>query len=632
MVHRATADTDNTENEDGLRALLTRQVLPLGLLVIVGYLLIRQLAAMDLRAAIAAAGDIGVGQWLLAVLATAGSFWAFGRFEWVMHRLGATGAPERYAQIAGIGAVGASQLTGFGLLTGTLARWRMFPEMSVWQATRLTVGVSVAFMLCLAVLAAATLAVTPVLSGGWRLLAGVAVIAAMALFAMSLWRPRRLLHMRRALPPIRAQVRLMIYTAADTGFAALALYVLLPKDALPAPDLFYAVFLLALFAGLFGTTPGGVGPFEYVTLTFLPHLPEPELLAAIMGFRLVYFALPASVALLILLAGPALRRHEDADRPVLDPVIAAHVPPVKAQALAYTARRAEAGLMRQGAFDLLCNAHHLPLSMVALTGQSLIMLSDPLRRGQDPAIALHALDRAAEDRLRVPCVYKCGGRTAAAARRLGWSVMPVSHEAWLDPRRFDLGSPSRRQLRRQVRKAEKSDLALVSDWGAALPLAEMRALADTREKARGFSMGVFSAFYVAGQRCHLAYHGDRLVAFLTFHESHDEQTLDLVVHGADAPQGTMHLLVTHAIEAAADEDCTRLSLAAVPRDWPLPKPLAQRFRSLSGSDGLRRFKASFAPSWETLYVAAPTPANLGLAAVDLADRITRPREARTPRS
>ena len=28
MVHRATADTDNTENEDGLRALLTRQVLP----------------------------------------------------------------------------------------------------------------------------------------------------------------------------------------------------------------------------------------------------------------------------------------------------------------------------------------------------------------------------------------------------------------------------------------------------------------------------------------------------------------------------------------------------------------------------------------------------------------------------
>ncbi|WP_425050696.1 GNAT family N-acetyltransferase [Psychromarinibacter sp. S121] len=632
MAHRAAADTTtDTENEDGLRALLTRQLMPLGLLVVVGYVLVRQVAAMDLRSVLAAAGDIGPGQWLVAVLATIGSFWAFGRFEWVMHRLGATGAPERYAQIAGIGAVGASQLTGFGLLTGTLARWRMFPDMTVWQATRLTVGVSVAFMLCLAVLAAAMLTVTPVLPGGWRALAAAGVLAALALFAMSLWRPRQLLHMRRALPPIRAQVRLMIYTAADTGFAALALYALLPKDALPAPDLFYAVFLLALFAGLFGTTPGGVGPFEYISLTFLPHLPAPELLAAIMGFRLVYFALPASVSLLILLAGPALRRREDIDRPRLDPVIAAHVPPVKAQALAYTARRAEAGLIRQGAFDLLCNAHHLPLSMVALTGQSLIMLSDPLRPGQDPAVALQALDRAAEDRLRVPCVYKCGGRTAAAARRLGWSVVPVSHEAWLDPRRFDLETSSRRQLRRQVRKAEKSGLTVVSDWGAALPLAEMRALAETRTKARGFSMGVFSAFYVAAQRCHLAYDGDRLVAFLTFHESHDEQTLDLVVHGADAPQGTMHLLVTRAIEAAAAEGCTRLSLAAVPRDWPLPRLLAQTFRSISGSDGLRRFKTSFGPSWETLYVAAPTPANLMLAAVDLADRITRPREAKTPR-
>lgn len=616
------------EPDTGLRGLILRQIGPLVVLLVVGWLILRQAAAFDPAAILAAARAIAPAQWLVALLATIGSFWAFGRFESVMHRLDGTGTPRRYARLTGIAAVGAAQLTGFGLLTGTLARWRMLPDRSLWQVTRLTVAVSVVFMACLGVLTALFVALTDLAGPGLRLLAALAVPAALALSALSLWRPRRFLSLR--LPPVRAQARLMLFTAADTGFAALALYALLPPDSLPSPVLFYTVFLLALFAGLFGTTPGGVGPFEYMTLACLPAIPDAQLLAAIIAFRLVYFACPALFALALLVAAPLLRRHfTDMPAPRLEKVHAAHVPPVKAQALAYTARRAEAGLMRQGAFDLLRDVTAQPLSMVALTGQSLIMLSDPLRRTADPTAALLALEKTARDRLRVPIVYKCGARTAAAARAAGWRVLPVAQEAWVNPQTFDLDTPARRQLRRQLRKAEKSGVTVTAAWGNAAPVAEMRRLAtagaDSRT-ARGFSMGRFCAFYVSAQLCYLAWKDDRLIGFLTFHDAHDERTLDLVCHGPDAPHGTMHLLVTRAIEDAARDRLGRLSLAAVPRDWPVAGKWGDRLREMTGAEGLRRFKTAFAPDWEPLYVAAPDLPSLLLGGIDLVDRITRPRE------
>ncbi len=613
---------------DCLRGLLSRQLVPLALLIGFVALIAGKAAELDLASVLTAVAAIGPLQWLAACLGAAASFWAVGRMEVLVHRLMGTGTAPHVARITGVAAVATAQITGFGLLTGTLARWRLLPGISLWKAAQITGMISLCFMLALGVLAAMMVLATGPDIAFARPLAGAACLALALLVAASLWRPRWL--MRLPLPPLRAQLQLLVLALLDTGAAALTLYVLIPEAQLPPLALFYTVFLLALGAGLLGTTPGGAGPFELVMLLCLPHLPEASALAAIMGYRLVYFALPAGFAAAVLIFGLPRGRARTPE-PKLRPTGTAPGQPVATGALSYIAARAEAGLMRQGEFGLLCDAGERPLSLVAPAGQSLIMLSDPISRHADNAAALRTLHAAARQRFLTPCLYKCGARTAATARAAGWTVLNVATEAHVDPARYDLAAPAARQLRRHLRKAEKSGVT-ITEAGPRPPLAEMRRVARDwaahRGGARGFSMGRFDEDYVTGQRVYLAHRGDDLIGFITLHESWREQTLDLMCHGAAAPAGTMQLLVHRAITSAAHQGCARLSLAAVPRfadSLPMPAALATRLDRLTGADGLIRFKSGFSPTWEPLYLAAPGPLGLALAGLDLADRILRPR-------
>ena len=628
MERARNAGAHRVGNTDCLKTLISKQLMPLGLLLVFAYVITQKAAELDFAAIGVAVAQIEPWQWGVSIGAAIVSFWAIGRMDVVMHRLLATGVSPLIAQLSGIASVASAQIAGFGLLTGTLARWRILPEMPLLKATQITVSVSTAFM---ASLAALTAVMAMLVDTGlpWLQPAAWAVLAAVCAFlAVSLWRPRMILRLK--LPPLKAQISLLTFALLDTGAAALALYVLLPAGVMPPAEVFYTVFLLALGAGLLGATPGGVGPFEMMFLACLPSVPEAPMLAAIMGYRLVYFALPAIFSVVLLVAAPALNRRA---APAPQPSRMRSTPPRPAvAALSFTAPRAEAGLMRQGEFDLMLDGQDRPVSMVARSGQSLIMLSDSLRRDMAPDDTVAALHALARQRFLTPCLYKCSARLAAAARRAGWWVLPVAQEAWVPPREFSTDGPQRRQLRRFLRKADASGLRVIEANGDP-PLDDMARVAEAwgagRQGARGFSMGRFDPDYVRGQRLYLAYDDPGLVGFLTLHDGAQERTVDLMCQTAAAPAGTMHRLVTQAIEDARAEGCSRLSLAAVPRladALPLPAALAARVDRMTGAQGLMRFKSSFAPRWEPLYIAAPGPVGLGMAGLDLADRITRPRE------
>jgi phosphatidylglycerol lysyltransferase len=55
--------------------------------------------------------------------------------------------------------------------------------------------------------------------------------------------------------------------------------------------------MFALGAALLSTTPGDVGPFEFMMLGLLPQLPTSEMLGSIVAFRIVYYAIPALCSL-----------------------------------------------------------------------------------------------------------------------------------------------------------------------------------------------------------------------------------------------------------------------------------------------------------------------------------------------
>jgi phosphatidylglycerol lysyltransferase len=548
---------------------------------------------------------------LLAFLCACTSFMAIGRYDAVAHRHFRTGISTRHACLSGTIAIALGQTVGLGVLTGALARWRMLRGVTFPTALRLSVFVSATFMAALVIITACACLMFPAPPFAfWPSVFAIALVPLTA--AAAFFCP--VLHMFRLplrLPSLLALSSILLWTAIDTVAAATALYLVLP-DQTVAFHYLLPVFLIALTAALISGTPGGVGPFELVLFACLPTVQTVDLLSGIVAFRALYYALPALLAMIALLRPmpPPIRL----DRP--DPLIG-------------TAPRAEVGVIRQNGGYVLPAGH--TRFAVWPTGQALCALFDPLDRACAGMIpALHA---AARHRNLMPLLYKCSAKPAVLARLQGWHVAHIADEAVVTPWSHNSSTPAYRGLRRKLRAARNAGITvhLPSQSGSPLPITAMRHIDKAwqvlRGRARGGTMGTFCPVYLSDQKVFLAYQGQTLIAFASFHATHAEWCLDLMRHAPEAPDGTMHLLIHEAITHAAARSVPRLSLAAVPA---CPDPASAPMRWLagvavrkSGGPGLRQFKSAFRPRWQPLYAAAPNAAVLTLGLADVARAVHR---------
>lgn len=588
---------------------------PVGLGAICLLLLREQLAGLEAIAVLDGLRAVRPVQWIAALAATCVSFWAIGRYDEVIHRSLRTGVDRGDATRAGAAAIALSQVLGLGVLTGALARWRMLPGLSPLDAARVSGAVAVSFLAGWAVVTAAAALLLPQdLLPDWTAIIVLAAASGLALAAVVAG-DIRLAGRRLPLPSLPAIGTILALTALDTAAAALALQALMPAATAPGLEVLLPAYLLALGAALLSGTPGGVGPFELALLALLPSVPEADLIAGIVAFRLVYYALPACLAL-IAFARPAPRRAAASGR---------HLGPLPPAGIAEAAR-AELGVTRQnGAMTLSAPGAE---AAVIETRQSLTLLFAPVRGPLAPL--LPALAGAARDRTRLACAYKLSARDACAARAAGWHVVRIADEMVIDPQRFSLDRPALRQVRRKLRKSAKAGLVI----RRAEPLPNP-ALADldrrwraAHGRARGVTMGVYCPSYLRGQRLYTAETGDRIIAFVTFHEGPQEWTLDLIRHAEDPPEGTVAALIAAAIEDARAAGLSRLSLAALPaapdREGRLTARLRRAVAARHGAAGLARFKTAFAPRRAPLYAAAPSRAALVIALADLALAVHKP--------
>ncbi|MFD2173465.1 phosphatidylglycerol lysyltransferase domain-containing protein [Rhodobacter lacus] len=615
----------------GLRvgAAAGRQVLGIALVAAFLWALRDRLASLDTNAVLAALARLDALDWALALGATVLSFAALARYDALIHRMLHRPTPPDAARRAGWTAIALSQTIGFGLVSGALVRWRMLPETSLAQATKITATVAATFLAAWAVLTAAVLLVAPIEHPHltvWAVqglaLLGLALGGALALAGLKL-PGLKVGRFTLRLPAPAMLGKILVLALIDTAFAALALWVLLPPGSELSLLALYPAFLLALGAGFVSGTPGGVGPFEITLVALLPATPEPELLAAILAWRITYFGVPAlaAAALVALRPGRAL----DHPRIVAAPLDCPQIAHLVAQD-----RQAELGLMRQGELGLLRCDRTPGGWMAGRAGRTLAAVLDPVGTQARPEL-LAALKAAARAEGRRASLYKISARTAAVARRAGWAVAPVASDVWVNPQSFSLDTPARSGLRRKLRKATKSGLSVRAAEGP-LPMAEMTAIAEgwrvARGGERGFSMGRFAPGYVAHQQVMLAYMGKTLVGFASFHANRSEWVLDLMRPAEGAPDGTMQALIAGAITAAAEAGVARLSLAALPpRAEDIVGPAAHIWRRAekgAGAAGLRQFKMSFAPELSPLYIAAPSAAALALAGAEIARAIHRP--------
>lgn len=545
----------------------------------------------------------------LAALCVCVSFLALGRYDAVAHRHFRTGIPGGKAAISGTVAIALSQTLGLGLLTGAFARWRMLPGIGMGLALRLSGFVCLTFTAALAIIAAcACLILQPQTLMTWPALA--VLFFGTGLFVFLFFRPSlRLGGKAIRLPSLTACGSILVWTAIDTFAAATALYLLIP-DASVSFALLLPAFLLALVAALISGTPGGVGPFELVLFSLLPDAAAVGAVSGVIAFRALYYALPALIAALALI------------RPLLFVQPLAQTSRVPPQT---EAPRAEIGVIRQNGGTLM------PLqdgaAAVWPSGQTLCALFDPIGHTKDLPGTLKS---AARDANLLPLMYKCSARAALAARHAGWRILHIADEAVIDPAQFDTERPHCRSLRRKLRRAQNAGIRAITP--AILPLEAMTAIdAEWRAKrgtARGGTMGRFCAAYLTEQRVVIALHNGQPVAFASFHASRYEWCLDLMRQTAQAPDGTMHLLLHHAIVQAAQARIPRFSLAAIPA-CPNPqnaiwRAVARQMVHRSGGPGLRQFKSAFHPRWQPLYAAAPSYAALTLGLADIAHAVHRP--------
>ncbi|MGB1208350.1 MAG: phosphatidylglycerol lysyltransferase domain-containing protein [Paracoccaceae bacterium] len=599
-----------------------RTLLPLAVGLACVWVVLSRLNDVAFGTVWAATQSVAVWQWGVAGLATVVSYLALARYDVQAHALCRTGVGPRAAMRAGLCGIAVSQTIGLGIVSGSVVRWKLLPSVTVAQAAMITATVSGMFVLSWAVLVmgsavwahVGTLPAAPALPMGWaaQWMIPVIVVCCLGLIALSLWRPA-IAGRPMPLPSVMQMTQMMGLAALDLGGAALAFWALLPDAGISVAQV-APVIILALGLGLFSGTPGGMGPFELTLLAGLPQVPVPDLLAAILCYRIVYFALPAVIA-----GGWLLRDHlTHRPRPLrLPPPVVPHARP-----------RAETALVAQNGGTILTLG---PTAWaVADTGQTLTALFDPLAGPQAEALArLHHQARLSG---RIPLVYKAGRHMALTARRAGWRVAHLCDDAYITTAAFDLSHRCHRQLRRKLRHAAKAGVT-VRPMAAATDLASLGAIADIWRKnhggERGLTMGRFSPRALSGQMVLVAECQSRPIAFVSFHVTPDEVCLDLMRHGPNLPDGVMHALIVAGIEAARDQGMALLCLAAAPRppqdDAPWALRLAQRrIWAASGGAGLRQFKTSFAPVWRPRFAAAPGRISLALGLLDVARAVHHP--------
>jgi phosphatidylglycerol lysyltransferase len=566
------------------------------------WLLQQRLAALDLAEVTLAFSEVPTGSWIKAVLATTISFWAVGQYDASLHRHLNTGLPQQQTRCAGMAAIALGQTLGLGLLTGALVRWRMLPSLSLAQATKLSAAVALSFLFGWSMVTALVLMILP--DAPFKAAASLLCLVGLGVAALCIIPARPKLFGRSlALPNLFTLWQILAFSLIDTVAAAYALWLMCPPDlALPFATLLPA-YLLALSAGLLSGTLGGVGTFEVALLAALPIVPEAGLIAAVLAFRLTYYALPAVLAAVFAL------RPQKTCRPTQPPA----VPTLYANA------PAEVGLTAQNQLRVI-QLGPKTQGLIGETRHCVTLLLDPFGQhinGEN----LRALHGLAQSRARTPCLYKCGARLAATARAAGWAVAPIAAEAWLDPTRFTLARPDTSALRRKLRKAKTAGIDIRK-----LALSDSHDMEQVNRDwvaqnggERGFSMGRFGSAYVLNQKAFGAFFQGRLCAFVSFHHSANAWTLDLIRSQPACPDGSIYALIAYAIQAAAAEGVTRFSLAAAPRLPDLGTWLGRQMPT-----GLCQFKSSFAPTWQSLYIAAPNPAALSLATAELYREIHAP--------
>lgn len=620
--------------------------------------LITQIQGMDSSQIAAALGAISAQSIVIAMGLTIVSFIAMSRYDDVALRVLGINVPPKTTLYGGFVATSLGQALGFGLLVGSVARWRCYRAhgVSLAQAGIISSvvigGFLFGFLVILAVASAidpsglATLMTRPetqIQVGAFAVIGVSAVILVASIAGVKL----RFSRFAISAPRWRVLRANVVLAALDTIPAAIALWVLIPTEVAPSLLVVIPVYLTALGLGLVSNAPGGIGVLELTCLMALPVTPPEYLLAALIMFRGIFYGIPMVLGLCMLIAkefptGVRQQKQPEVNR-VLPRVPVGQLPDAVAPILR-NSQRAESELARGGDKEFLISNCGRSCLMFAQSGNSLVVVSDPIGPSSVWGELINAFTKEAAKRYVAPVFYKASPVFVALLKREGMQSCRISAEAEIPLSNYSLEGSYRRELRRKFRRTEKAGVTLTVCSPGQFNAAQFSNIAaewqaDRNEK--GFSMGRFDAEYLASHDVIEAKVDNCPVGFVSVWTSGDgtESSIDLMRLSTAAPDGTMHALCHKAALLAQSRGARVLSLCSVPFagiDTPENTPellidwLFEKKTKWHGAKGLFRFKNAFRPQWAPRFLAAPNWFDATLGSWDIARLISAPPPNDTP--
>ncbi len=278
------------------------------------FFLVRLLGDVDLSQVIDVARATPPRHVLAALCLVTASYVTLTFYDWfALRAIGRRDVPYRIAALAGLMSYAIGHGVGAMALTSGIVRYRVYSGWGLRVIDVAKVGfiTGLTFWLGNIVMLGASLAAFPEIASRINGLPAwgnrtAAVVTLAAVSAYLFWltvRPRAIgrREWRVTLPNARRSLIQIGIGVLDLSLAATAMYVLLPVAVLPGYMTVVVTFVAATLLGFVSHAPSGIGVFDAALLVGLPQVPPQHMLASILIYRALYFVLPLSAALLVLI-------------------------------------------------------------------------------------------------------------------------------------------------------------------------------------------------------------------------------------------------------------------------------------------------------------------------------------------
>ncbi|MGV6811724.1 MAG: bifunctional lysylphosphatidylglycerol flippase/synthetase MprF [Brevirhabdus sp.] len=286
-------------------------VLGVGLFALGISALYRLLGPLNMQDVFAQARATPTMMLVASIAATAAGYAALIGYDWSALRYLGRKVPFPIVMMGGFMGYSFGNTIGIGAVSGGAVRYRIYSAfgLNAFEVAAVSTFVSVAFGIGITIVGLLALAMYPDALGNflpWShgktqglSLAGAAAILGMLYYLSFSGRSLRIRAVELRAPSPGLLSGQIVFTALDTCFAALALWVLLPDGAIGFVPLL-AVFAAAAMVGVASHVPGGVGVFETVVIAALPDtVPLASAATALLLFRIIYFLLPFALSMVL---------------------------------------------------------------------------------------------------------------------------------------------------------------------------------------------------------------------------------------------------------------------------------------------------------------------------------------------